>query len=76
MNNRKGLIVLALIILLAVVVVANRGRIHFDWAVFWQQLRHLRWIHILFGTALPTGSVQPDGPYFSHLRRRCRCSYW
>jgi uncharacterized membrane protein YbhN (UPF0104 family) len=52
MNNRKGLIVLALIILLAIVVVANRGRIHFDWAVFWQQLRHLRWIHIFIGTLL------------------------
>jgi hypothetical protein len=52
MNNRKGLIVLALIILLAIAVVANRGRIHFDWAMFWQQVRNIRWIHILIGTAL------------------------
>jgi uncharacterized membrane protein YbhN (UPF0104 family) len=52
MKNRKGLIVLAIGILLAVVVVANRGRIHFDWAAFWQQVRHIRWEHIGAGVGL------------------------
>lgn len=52
MNSRKGLIVLALVILLAIMVFANRGKVHFDWGIFWQQLRHIRWIHIFIGTAL------------------------
>lgn len=52
MKSRKGLVVLAIGILLAVIVVANRGRIHFDWAMFWQQVRHIRWQHIAAGVAL------------------------
>lgn len=52
MTNRKGLFVLAIGILLAVVVFANRGRIHFDWAAFWQQVRHIRWQHIGIGIGL------------------------
>ena len=52
MKNRKGLIVLAIGILLALVVFANRGRIHFDWAAFWLQVRHIRWQHIGFGVVL------------------------
>lgn len=52
MKNRKGLVVLAIGILLALVVFANRGRIHFDWAAFWQQVRHIRWQHIGAGMAL------------------------
>jgi len=52
MKNRKGLVVLAIGILLAIVVIANRGRIHFDWGLFWQQVRHIRWIHIAIGVAL------------------------
>jgi hypothetical protein len=52
MKNRKGLVVLAIGILLAVVVIANRGRIHFDWAAFWQQVRHIRWEHIGAGVGL------------------------
>ena len=52
MKNRKGLIIFALVLLLALIVFFNRGRIHFDWHVFWQQLRHIRWIHIAAGVAL------------------------
>jgi glycosyltransferase 2 family protein len=52
MKNRKGVAVLAIVILLALIVYFNRGRIHFDWAIFWQQLRHIAWIHILAGIAL------------------------
>lgn len=52
MKNRKGLIVLAILIALALLVFFNRGSIHFNWAVFWQQLRHIAWIHIAAGIAL------------------------
>src|ERR1035437_8473740 len=52
MRNRKGIAVLAVLLILALIVFANRGRIHFDWAIFWQQLRHISWIHIAAGIAL------------------------
>ena len=52
MKNRKGLAGLAVVILLALIVYFNRGRIHFDWAIFFQQLRHIAWIHIAAGIAL------------------------
>lgn len=52
MKSRKGLIVLSVGILLAVIVIVNRGRIHFDWTVFWQQVRHIRWVHFAAGVTL------------------------
>jgi len=52
MKSRKGLLILALAVILAVIVFANRGRIHFDWGVFWLQLRHIAWLHIAAGVAL------------------------
>jgi glycosyltransferase 2 family protein len=52
MKNRKGLLVLAVLIALALIVFFNRGRIHFDWHIFWQQLRHISWTHIVIGIAL------------------------
>lgn len=52
MKNRKGLVALAIGILLALIVFENRGRIHFDWGAFWQQLRHIRWQHIGAGVTL------------------------
>ncbi len=52
MKNRKGLAGLAVVLLLALIVYFNRGRIHFDWAIFFQQLRHIAWIHIVAGIAL------------------------
>jgi len=52
MKSRKGMVWLALLIVLALVVFINRGRIHFDWTVFWLQLRHVNWMHIAAGIAL------------------------
>jgi hypothetical protein len=52
MKNRKGLLGAAVLLALAIIVFVNRGRIHFDWAVFFQQLRHIAWIHIAAGIAL------------------------
>ena len=52
MKSRNGLVWLAILLVLALVVFAYRGRIHFDWAVFWMQLRHVRWVHIAAGIAL------------------------
>jgi hypothetical protein len=51
-KSRKGILWLALLIILALIVYAYRGRIHFDWGMFWQQLRHIAWIHIAAGIAL------------------------
>jgi glycosyltransferase 2 family protein len=52
MKKRKGLLVTAALLILALIVFANRDRVHFDWAMFWQQLRHIAWIHIAAGIAL------------------------
>jgi len=52
MKSRKGIVWLSILIVLGLIVFANRGRIHFDWAMFWQQLRHISWIHIAAGIAL------------------------
>ena len=52
MKSRKAIVWLALLILLALIVYTNRGRIHFDWAIFFQQLRNIDWIHIAAGVAL------------------------
>ena len=41
MKSRKGMVWLAVLIVLALAVFFNRGRIHFDWAIFWMQLRHV-----------------------------------
>jgi glycosyltransferase 2 family protein len=52
MKSRKGLAWVTVLIVLALIVFANRGRIHFDWAIFGQQLRRISWIHITVGIAL------------------------
>lgn len=52
MKNIKGLLVTAILILLAVLVFFNRGRIHFDWGAFFLQLRHISWLHIAAGVGL------------------------
>ena len=51
MKNRKGIAVLAVVLILAILVYANRGSMHFDWASFWLQLRHIAWVHIAAGIA-------------------------
>jgi len=52
MKRRNGLVWLTLLLVLALIVWLNRGRIHFDWAMFWLQLRDISWIHIATGVAL------------------------
>ena len=52
MKSRKGIIWLALLLILALVVYTHRDRVHFDWAMFFQQLRHIAWIHIAAGVTL------------------------
>jgi len=52
MKSRKGMVWLAILLVLALVVFAYRDRVHFDWAVFWMQLRHVSWVHIAAGIAL------------------------
>jgi uncharacterized membrane protein YbhN (UPF0104 family) len=52
MKSRKAMVWLAILIVLALVVFSYRGRIHFDWAVFWLQLRLVNWWHIAAGIAL------------------------
>lgn len=52
MKSRKGIIVAAVLVLLAIIVYVNRGRIHFDWAQFVVQVREIAWGHIAAGIAL------------------------
>jgi uncharacterized membrane protein YbhN (UPF0104 family) len=52
MKNRKGLLVLAVLLIVAVIVYINRGRVHFNWAIFFLQLRDISWVHIAAGVAL------------------------
>jgi len=52
MKRRNGLVWLSLLLLLAIVVFVNRGRIQFDWATFWLQLRDISWPHIAAAVAL------------------------
>ncbi|MDP9038959.1 MAG: flippase-like domain-containing protein [Acidobacteriota bacterium] len=52
MKSRKGLAVAAFLLLLAILVFANRGRIHFDWSAFVVQLRGISWLHIAGAIAL------------------------
>jgi uncharacterized membrane protein YbhN (UPF0104 family) len=52
MKSRKGLIASAALVLLALAIWINRDRMHFDWANFWQQLRHVSAVHVGAGIAL------------------------
>jgi len=52
MKSRKGLLAAAALLILALIVFVNRDRVHFDWAMFWLQLRHIAWVHIAIGVAL------------------------
>jgi len=52
MKSRKGIAWVAVLIVLALIVYANRGRIQFDWGMFWLQLRLVSWLHILAAVAL------------------------
>jgi uncharacterized membrane protein YbhN (UPF0104 family) len=52
MTKRNGVLLSVVLVALAVLVFLFRGRIHFDWAMFWQQLRYVSVIHIAAGIAL------------------------
>lgn len=52
MKSRKGIFVIAIFLILALIIFVNRGRIHFDWGIFLQQLRRIAWIHIAAAVAL------------------------
>ncbi len=43
MKRRNGILWFAVLIVLAILVLVFRDRIHFDWAVFWSQLSHVAW---------------------------------
>lgn len=52
MTKRNGVLLSVVLVALAVLVFLFRGRIHFDWAMFWQQLRYVNVVHIAAGIAL------------------------
>lgn len=52
MKKRGGIVWIAVVVVLAVIVFVFRDKVHFDWKVFWQQLKHVEWVHIWAGIAL------------------------
>ena len=52
MKRRNGVLWFAAAIVLALIVVLFRNKVHFDWKMFRQQLRHVSAIHIWAGIAL------------------------
>jgi uncharacterized membrane protein YbhN (UPF0104 family) len=52
MKKRSGVVWIAVVVVLAVIVALFWNKVHFDWAMFWQQLRHVSAIHIWAGIAL------------------------
>src|SRR3984885_3252298 len=52
MTKRNGVLLLVVVVALAVIVFVFRDRIHFDWKMFWQQLRYVSVGHIVAGIAL------------------------
>jgi uncharacterized membrane protein YbhN (UPF0104 family) len=52
MKNRGAMLWAGLVLALAIVVFIYRDRIHFDWANFWEQLKHIHRGHALAGILL------------------------
>ena len=52
MTKRNGILWVACVAGLAVLVYLFRSKVHFDWAMFWQQLRFVSMGHIVAGIAL------------------------
>ncbi len=52
MTKRNGVLWAVVAVALAVLVFLFRNKVHFDWAMFWQQLRYVSVGHILAGIAL------------------------
>jgi uncharacterized membrane protein YbhN (UPF0104 family) len=56
MKTRDRIVGFSLVVMLVLVVVLFRGRIHFDWAMFWRQLKHADPWHLGAGIALIYGT--------------------
>src|ERR1700733_13840475 len=52
MTKRNGVLWLVVVVVLAGVVALFRNRVHFDWTMFWRQLRYVRIGHIVAGIAM------------------------
>jgi hypothetical protein len=52
MTKRSGVLWAVGVVALAVVVLLFRNKVHFDWAMFWQQLRFVSVGHIAAGIVL------------------------
>jgi hypothetical protein len=52
MTKRNGVLWLVVVVVLAVVVALFWNKVHFDWTMFWQQLRYVSVGHIVAGIAL------------------------
>ena len=52
MKNRSAALWALVVVALGVVVFVYRDRIHFDWAAFWEQLRHINTVHAMAGILL------------------------
>jgi uncharacterized membrane protein YbhN (UPF0104 family) len=52
MKNRSGILWFAVLLALALAVWIFHGRIPFDWAMFWSQVRHVSWKFIVLAIAL------------------------
>jgi hypothetical protein len=56
MNKRSGVLWAVVVVALVMLVFLFRDKIHFDWPMFWQQLRFVSAGHILAGIALIYGT--------------------
>lgn len=52
MKKHSGALWVGLVMVLAIIVIVFRDRIHFDWTAFWQQLKHVHVGHMLAGMLL------------------------
>jgi uncharacterized membrane protein YbhN (UPF0104 family) len=52
MTKRNGVLWSVVVVALAMLVFLFRGRVHFDWVMFWQQLRYVSAGHIVAGIVL------------------------
>src|SRR5882762_6031181 len=56
MKRRNGLVWFALLVVVAAVVIVFRDRIHFDWTMFWLQIKHASLWHLGAGIVLIYGT--------------------
>lgn len=52
MKKQSGALWVGVVAVLAICVVVFRDRIHFDWGMFWRQLRHVNQAHMFAGMLL------------------------